>query len=684
MANPTALSRVPVLRVLVPFVVGIIAFRIWSGWLVPVLILLLAVGIYVWALFKSRSPQGRMLWRPFYIIPLALTALALGWFAAYLHCPPVLDSSQRNGRDVTGRVVKLAYTDFSMRLTVELLESDLPASRVLLSTRGCDYTMNEGDIVRWQADLQEVKSMGNPGDRDEATRLLDSEGIRYQQHLPLNDLTRAGHSPTFLTRLATTRRALQLMVFNSRLSSSTQHFVVALLLGNSSLIDKATRQEFSAAGVAHVLSLSGLHVGFIALIIWGLLFPLDYLRLKKLRLVITLAAIILFAMFTGLSPSVVRATIMIGFVFSSILFYRRSVSLNALAMAALVILVFSPSSLFTVGFQLSFVTVLAILLFARVPESLNSRFHWVNYVTSTIITSLVAMFATMALTAYYFHTISLMSVLANLLILPVLPIFMILGALMLLVTSAGMQCNALDWSLDTLYRYIHWSSSLVNAIPGSHVSGVYVSAFGVVASFVILAFIALWLYRGRYRFLLMAGCVLVVLLGHSLWIDARTPRQGMIIFNSYSSTPIMYYEDGKGYVWIPDEEEPDSAAFSRYHAGFLARQGIHDLAFVKENDTLRLQGAMINPPYALLMGKRLMTAGSGRWKHMTANRRLPLDEIIVTKRFHGTATQLQQLFDFDRLIISGANHNLIPLQHECDSAGIKVHALSEEGALWVR
>ena len=88
-------------------------------------------------------------------------------------------------------------------------------------------------------------------------------------------------------------------------------------------------------------------------------------------------------MFTGLSPSVVRATVMIGFVFASLIFYRRSVSLNALAMAALVILLFSPSALYSVGFQLSFLTVATVLLFAGLPMQLESRYKWVNRFTSS-------------------------------------------------------------------------------------------------------------------------------------------------------------------------------------------------------------------------------------------------------------------------------------------------------------
>ncbi len=470
-------------------------------------------------------------------------------------------------------------------------------------------------------------------------------------------------------------------MFSSHLSPATQQFVAALLLGDSSLIDKATRQEFSSAGVAHVLALSGLHVGFIALIIWWLLFPLDYLRLKKLRLAITLVAIALFAVFTGLSPSVVRSTVMIGMVFATMVFYRRSVSINALALAALCILVFSPSALYSVGFQLSFITVGAILLFARLPQRLESCHRWVNSLTSTVITSHVAMLATVALSAHYFHTISLMSVLANLLILPILPVFMVLGALFLLVSSAGLHWPVLDWVLDVIYRYISWVTEAVNAIPLSHLGGVYVSTFGVIAYFIIMALVVLWLYRRNYRYLLAACIALAILLGHSLWVDFRTPRRGLVVFNSFSSTPLLYYDNGQGYVWIPDEEDTDSIAISRYYAGFLAHHGIDQLQFFTGSDTLRLDEAMIRPPYAYLMGRRIVAVGPGKWKHLTTEHPTTVDDIIITKRYHGTAAKLQELYRFDRLILSGAMHDASPILHECDSLNINHINLATHGAI---
>lgn len=644
-------------------------------------LLIASAAAYLALELLARSPARRLRWRQYFILPLATGALALGWIAAMIHCPPHLTDEQKTGRILTGVISDLNFTDFSTRLFVEVTNKELPPCRVLVTTRGCDYTLRAGDVIAWQADLDEIGKMGNPDEMDYARFLLDNHNTRYQQHLPVKQVRVIGHRSSFTDRMSEVRRGLRLMVFNSNLTAGAQHFLVALLLGDSSVIDKSTRQEFSAAGVAHVLALSGLHVGLIALVIWWLLFPLDYLRLKKLRLAITLAAIALFAFFTGLSPSVVRATVMIGIAFAAAILGRRPVSLNALGLAALVILIFTPSALYQVGFQLSFVTVAAVLLLARLPESMKHSSRVCRYLANTAITSLVAMLSTIALTAHYFHTISFMSVLSNLLILPVLPVFMVLGALFLLVTAAGTHWAALDWSLDTIYRYIHWVTGVVNSMPFSHVNGVYVSAFGVIASFAIMTLVVIWLYRREFRYLLAAGAALVIMLTHSVWVDAHTPRQGMVIFNSFSSTPVLYYTGGSAYVWTPDDEDTDSAAFSRYHAGFLARHSIDRLLFISGDDSLRLDGALFNPPTAHIMGRRLIAVGNGKWKRMHADHALTLDDVIVTKRFHGTAAKLKELYRFDRLVISGALHDAAKLLSECDSLQVPYHDLAEDGAL---
>ena len=680
----SVLSRIPALRILLPLMVGIAVHRLWHCPWMPLALIAVAIAAYAWLARRRQSPGRLLRRRQYFIVPLAAIALSLGWLAAIIHCPPHLTAAQQRDRMLTGRVVELEHTDFSMRLTIDVLDNDLPPCRVLVTTRGCDYTTRAGDLVTWPATLEEVGNNGNPDEMD-YVQLMLGKGIRYEQHLPVTDVIHVGYSPTLITRLADVRRNLANKVFNSRLSPGAQHFVVALLLGDSHLIDKVTREEFSAAGIAHVLALSGLHVGIIALLISCLLYPLDYIGRKKLRLAITLAAIILFAVFTGLSPSVVRATVMTGFVFASLIFYRRSVSLNALAMGALVILVFTPSDLFNAGFQLSFITVGSLLLFARLPEKLRSGNRWVDALTTTVITSLIAMLSTIALNAHYFHTISLMAVLANVLVLAVMPVFMVLAALFLLVCAGGMEWSLLDWSVDGIYRYIHGTARVFNDVPLSHIGGIYMSTVGVILYFLILGLVVLWLYHRDKRYLLAAGCAVLLALIHSVWVDYHTPHRGLAVFNSFTSTPVLYYDGGKGYVWIPDEEDTDIATFERHYAGFLARRNISDLTLVPDNTVLRLDGALFKPPYAHLMGRRILAVGRGHWKNSTTDHQLVLDDIIVTKRFHGTAGKLKELYRFDRLIISGAHQAdaVETLQRECDTLNITTHSLSQDGAITI-
>ena len=675
-------SRFPAFRLILPFILGIIAHSCWHSWWAACALLLVAVVIYPVTSVNSKSPARRLKWRPFFMVSLALASMALGWLTALIHCPPRLSPDSLSVQVLSGRVEELDFTDFSTRMTVDLIGHDMPSAKVLVTTRGCDYTLRAGDLVRWESQMNEVGNMGNPYEMDYAAHLIHDKGIRYQQHLPISKLHKVGHSPTIMTRMAETRRSLKLMISNSGLSPSAQHLIIALLLGDSSMIDKATRQEFSTAGIAHVLALSGLHVGIIALMIWWLFFPLDYLRKRKWRLVITLIVIASFALFTGQSPSVLRAAIMIGFAFTTLVFYRRSVPFNSLCMAALLILVFSPSSLYSVGFQLSFITLGAILLFNDIPATVKTGNSIVNRVRSTVLTSLIAMVATLSLTAHYFHTVSFTSVISNLLVLPVLPFLMVLGALFLLVTLAGWQWHLLEKAIDIITSYIHWIVSSVNSIPLTHLNHVYVSTFGTVVYFVLIALIGLWLYKRNPRFLLAAGIALIVLLSHSIWVETRIPRQGTVLLNSFTSTPVLYYDHGHGYVWTPDDYETDLSAFSRFYSGFIAAHGISELTLIDNDSTVHLKNAFFKPPHAYVMNHRLLLTSNSKWHADTASERMKVDDLVVTKRFRGTVSQLLERYAFGKLIFSGAMHQtaLLPLLHECDSLGITPHVLSEDGA----
>ena len=674
------------LRILVPFAAGILLHDYCNSWYPPVILLAIAVVAYAMLALLGTSPIKRYKFRPFFFIPIAAAGLSLGWIAALIHCPPRIPAEQRSHVQLTGRVQELAFTDFSMRMTVDLMDAKLPRCKVEVSTRGCDYTMRAGDVITWNGQLHEVGNLGNPFEMDYAAYLLHEKGIRYQQHLPHSQIHRIGHSSTLTTRMADVRRGLTLKVMNSRLSPAAQKLVVALLLGDNDMIDKTTRMEFSGAGIAHVLALSGLHMGIIAMLIWWLLFPLDYLRLKKLRLMITLMAIGCFAVFTGQSPSVVRSALMMGLTCCSVIFYRRSNPINSLCVAALLILVFSPASIYSVGFQLSFTTVAAILLFfSQQSLPLNMGNNALNRLIAISFTTLIATLATLSLTAHYFHTVSFLSLVTNVLVLPVLPVFMVLGALFLLLMAAGLHCALLDHALDAMSRYVHWSASTVFNIPWSHAGSVYVSTTGAIAYMVFIALLAMWLCRRDHRYYLWAaGGVCIFMLAHSLWLDSRMSRHGLVVFNSFSSTPVLYYDNGIGYFWVPDDPQCDVEVLNRFFAGFLSAHHIDETQVIDNDSTIRMSGVLISPPFAHLMNHRILAAGRSRWEKMgtASSSKMLINDIILTKRFKGPLTRLRERFDFDRVIISGAMQPsvLFATLHECDSLGVTAHALHNDGA----
>ena len=681
------LSRLPILRLLIPLVIGILLFRIVSFAWFPIALVAIATIALISLVALKKSPAAALKLRSLHIVPLLMFMIAVGWFAAYIAAPPELILKDVNGKAVLARIESTNFHEKSMEMQVELLklaEGDAPLkkSHIILSTRGCDYELLPGDLIVFELKISLIKNLGNPDEMDYASYLL-CKGIRYRQHTKLESVTKVGEAPTLMTRAVTLRQTLEHKILNSSLSPETQSMLIAVLLGNDDFIKPETRERFSVVGVAHVLALSGLHIAIITLLIWFLLFPLDYLRAKKLRLVLTLLLLIGYDILTGMSPSVVRATVMIAFVFMSTLFYRKSTPLNSVAAAALAILVFSPGSLYSVGFQLSFITVAALILFYQTYDIKYPTNKLLKYFYSLFLTSMVAILSSTILTAYYFNTLSVMAVLANFIILPVFPIFMIVGAVVLLLLTMGVSVGWLNTILDWMTKCINGSVNWFGTWSFVH-SDVYVTWVAVVIYYAILIMVAMWLYRRNIRWLLAAGVVLVIGLAHGILVDINTPEKGMVIFNSYNSTPVLYHSHGKALLWVPDvKNDFDVEAFKRQHKAFLAHYRIDSLRLV-DSTRCSIDGGIVNHPYAMLCDKKMISVGKGRWKnYMPADSsEVKFDILLVTKQYHSTIVRARELFDVKTIILSGDIYedNIPAFEKECQQLKVPYFSIKSNGA----
>ncbi len=194
----------------------------------------------------------------------------------------------------------------------------------------------------------------------------------------------------------------------------------ALILGYRQALDKELQITFSSTGASHVLAVSGLHTG----ILYGsLTFILSILgrspRIRYIRQLIILPVIWVFAFLTGLSPSVVRAASMITLVGIGELIGRKSITVNTIGASAFLMLLYNPLYFFDVGFQLSYSAVFAIVLFNPVMTGLyKTRNTILNYIWELSCVSISAQIGTAPLAIYYFQQFPIVFLLTNLFVIP--------------------------------------------------------------------------------------------------------------------------------------------------------------------------------------------------------------------------------------------------------------------------
>ena len=214
-----------------------------------------------------------------------------------------------------------------------------------------------------------------------------------------------------------------------RLSPDEHAVIAALTVNDRSGMTPDLRRRFSTAGVAHLLAVSGFHVGLVSgalALLLGFLLPTTPCRLFRCGLMVLVAWA--YAAVSGLSAPAVRAATMLTLYLAGVAICRRIDPYNTLAAAALLMLFVDPFSLFDVGFQLTFAAVLFILLLApRIARLLYVEHRWIAIPWRLVAVSLAAQVGTFPLCCYYFGRISLVFLFANL--------FLTLAASLLIPTA---------------------------------------------------------------------------------------------------------------------------------------------------------------------------------------------------------------------------------------------------------
>ncbi|MDB4349578.1 ComEC family competence protein [Omnitrophica bacterium] len=245
----------------------------------------------------------------------------------------------------------------------------------------------------------------------------------------------------------------------------------AIILGERHDLARSLREVLVQSGTVHIIAISGLHVGLVSFII---LMALKIFRIpRRLCYVITPLLLIAYCILTGARTPVVRVTLMALIIFFGYIIDRRTNIYNTLSIAALLILSYNPHQLFSVSFQLSFVSIISLVgLSPRIKSFFFTKDRpkpRIRLLIELFSASLAAWIGLLPLIGYYFNIISPIAILANMIVVPYLSIVVGTGLLAVMVGSvfpvlAYTFFAANELSIIALIKFV----SILVRIPGSY------------------------------------------------------------------------------------------------------------------------------------------------------------------------------------------------------------------------
>ena len=408
------------------------------------------------------------------------------------------------------------------------------AGNLLVSARHVRREWHYGDRVRFWIRPQAPRDAGNPGGFDYGTYLARQEiyAIGYLENDQEVELV-ARNPGRVGGAIESLRREIRRYI-DQHVSSDNGALMKALVVGDMGAVTKEMRNEFTAAGVNHVLSISGLHVSMLGLVVFWLVrfgcsfSPYLLLRwnLLKVGTFFSFLAVVFYTAIAGAMVPTVRSAIMIGVYELAVLLDREEEVFASLTFAALLIALIWPAVIADISFQLSFLAVLFIVwgmhrMMEGSPrrrprdELPQERSWWKSKLEQGRLHLAVPLFATLGtgpLIAHYFGHLSLAGFVSNPLIVPlvgfiVVPLGLATGFLSLIFPAAA---GVLVWPTEYLLSATLWLVRLFARLPLANVAVPVPNVFEVTVLYLFI--VALFLLR-RNRFAIVAVALFALVLG---------------------------------------------------------------------------------------------------------------------------------------------------------------------------
>lgn len=550
------------------------------------------------------------------------------------------------------------------------------------------FALRYGDIIMFDSNIDEVSGPSNPEEFDYKD-YLRRKGILYQTYLRAQSYDKIGEGGASVVYLWSykVRDILLRVIARCGMSDDAYGVAAAILLGYDDSLPQEIRENYVAAGAMHILCVSGMHVGVIFLVAS---FLLSFLDRRKwgivLKNVILLLLVWSYALVAGLSPSIMRASLMITFCIAGVLVNRKGYVLNSLAASAFILLCLNPNNLFEIGFQLSYAAVTGIVVLQKpIYNLLYVKNKLLDKIWEVTTVAIAAQIVTSPLAIFYFNQFPVYFWLSNLFLTPLSFVVIMSGMLLLALHWVPLVSWVLEVLFKTSVMLMNWVVEHVEGLPHSVIKDLYISPIEF-AALMLMLLVVLVMVRAKNKRLIVASLSLLL-----LFVSCYTVRK----VKGYEEVSMTIYHVRKhsvvDFVWprhhvlMADSSFfEDQKAFDYSVKGNWAKKPLcHDLRRLSldvDSDEVLLQkrgGLVAFGPFLMALWDGSMIFDD------TLDYRIKVDFVMIRGAQKPDIKTLLYVYDPCFLLLDGS----VPFYHktrwEAAACEVKmpIYSTSDDGAL---
>jgi competence protein ComEC len=530
------------------------------------------IATFITLLILKKKADRQFLQKPYFTIFACVAFFLLGSIVIKFHLDKSFKthySHQKNYQKqqhlwVLNIIHSMKSTVNYNRYEAELTQMDSVKTNgtIILNIKKSDSTcaLTPGAVLALKQQLQPIRKKLNPGQFDYALHLAKKQ-IYHQLYITPEELIVLDNKYKLLSFAGNIREFVRMKIENKGFTKNELATINALLLGYRKDISKDMYADFAAAGVIHILAISGLHIGILLFFLNFLFHPIT--RFKNGRLfksVLVIFTLWSFALLTGLSPSVVRSVTMFSFFAYAINRKKHTNTTHVLIVSMFFLLLFNPLFIFDVGFQLSYTAVFAILwiqpwLFTRFQPKLKvTRYLW-----SVLSVTIAAQLGLLPLSLYYFHQFPGLFFISNLVILPFLGFILGFGLLIIILSLVEWIPDLFIDSYAYILKFLHQFVSWIARQEAFIFRDIFFDAQMLFASYLLVLAFVLFIQKYSRKNIWVLTFAIIAFAGVTAWkhLTIKT-KDTLIIFHQNRRTLIARHNAKTLTVYSDSDNKPDT------------------------------------------------------------------------------------------------------------------------------